>query len=167
MCPEIRQNSHDQPILPTRCDDDIKMHLKRRLSLTFIWLKTKMNGMLLWTRYWTFRFEKKRGNSWHSKRLPVSQEWVCSTELVKRVIHFCILMWQCLCLFCNLIFIKHGTKAMTQGRTLIDYTPTTVIPSLYLLRYLKLEDATEVEILFSNPSFRPATYIKNIMTNIK
>jgi len=30
----------------------------------FNWFKTGTSGRLLWTRQWTFRFHKRRENSW-------------------------------------------------------------------------------------------------------
>jgi hypothetical protein len=46
------------------------------------WLRTETGGEQLWMRYWTFRLNKTRGISWLATNRLVTQEGLCSMELV-------------------------------------------------------------------------------------
>jgi hypothetical protein len=39
-----------------------------------IWLRIRINGGLLWTRYWTFGFHKMLGSSWVAAQVAASKE---------------------------------------------------------------------------------------------
>jgi len=51
-------------------------------------LHRSRNGGLLWTRWWTFGFYKRRRIFWLAEWLLASQEGFCSTELVSTLLVF-------------------------------------------------------------------------------
>jgi len=53
-------------------ENNIRMDVREmggRVQNGFIWLRTGASGGLLWTRWWTFGFRKRRGISWPTERL--------------------------------------------------------------------------------------------------
>jgi hypothetical protein len=57
-------------------------NVSAKLWSGFIWPRIGSRGELLWTRWWTFAFHKRRGISWLAEWLLASQEGPCFTEFV-------------------------------------------------------------------------------------
>jgi hypothetical protein len=53
-----------------------------------IWHKIGTGGGLLWIRWWTFCFHNMRGIFWIAQDVSVSQEGLCSMELVAKAAAF-------------------------------------------------------------------------------
>jgi len=66
---------------------EFNVNMKFDITVTagFTWLSIRFSGGFLWTRKWTFEFQKRPGISWLAERLSVSQEELCPMELLNNI----------------------------------------------------------------------------------
>jgi len=57
-----------------------------RVCTGFNWLRIWTSGGLLWTRWYTFAFHRRRLMSWPDERLSSSQGRFCSMELFNELL---------------------------------------------------------------------------------